>query len=176
MPKKRIKRRRRRTTLSAGPTRKRRRSYRKKGLMGDMFTPATARGGARAVVNGAMGGGIATVLDRLLGDKVNPFWRVAAPFVTGFVAAAVFKQPEVGAGIAAVGTKVLMQEAGMADNDNMYLQDHNYANSIKQLPTALDPNGQPMNEGEEMYLQDSQYQVGVAPDFSNPTGAANVQG
>lgn len=172
MPKK-ITKKRRRRSLVAKSTR-RRRSHRKKGMLGDMFTPAIARGAARAVVNGAVGGGIATVMERLLYGKVNPFWRVAAPFASGFLAAAVFKQPEVAAGIAAVGTKVLMQEAGMAENDNMYLQDHPYANDVKQLPPVLDVDGQPLSQDDEMYLQDGDYQVGYAPEFGSPTRPVTV--
>lgn len=170
--------RRRRRSLTVKPT-SRRRSRRKKGMLGDMFTPAVARGAARSVINGAVGGGIASVLERLLAGRLNPLGRVAAPFVLGFAAAAIFKQPEVAAGITAVGANQLMKEAGLAE-DNMYLQDNNYASKVKQLPAALDSYGNPLGEdemylqeGEEMYLQQG-YEVGYAPDFASPTVPVTV--
>lgn len=173
MPKRKMTRRRRKRTVSVNqlvsvkPTR-RRRGTRKKGLLGDMVTPATARGAIIAVGNGALGGAAAAILRRVTAGKLPPFWNVAAPFIAGYAAAAFFKMPQVGAGMAAVAANQLMKDVGMGENANMYLQDHNYADQIKQLPAALDVNGQPMGENE-MYLQDDNYQVGYAPDFASPT-------
>lgn len=171
------KRRRRRVAVNQMVTVKparRRRGTRKRGLLGDMMTPAVAQAAGRATINGAVGGGMAAVLERMLAGRLNPFWRIAAPFVAGYAAAAIFKQPEVGAGMAAVGAHQLMKEAGMAENNDMYLQDNNYANQVKQLPVALDVNGQPMAENDDMYLQE-EYGVGYAPDFASPTVPATVE-
>ena len=185
MPKRKTTRRKRRRVavnkmVSVKPDR-RRRATRKKGFLGDMVNPAIARGAMKATVSGAMGGIGAALLERMLANKVPAFWRVALPFVGGYVVAAFFKMPETGAGFAAVGANQLLKEAGMADNNNMDLQDHNYANKIKQLPPALDSYGQPMGENEmylqddnEMYLQDDNYQVGYAPDFASPTVPVTV--
>ncbi len=170
MPAKAKKRRRRRVAVnqmvSVKPVRRRRQS-RKKGFLGDMVTPAVAQGAFKATVNGAMGGIGAAVLNRLTAGKLPPFWKVAAPFIAGYASAAFLKMPQVGAGFAAVAANQLMKDIGLGENENMYLQDNNYANQIKQLPAALDSYGQPMGENE-MYLQDN-YQVGVAPDFASPT-------
>ena len=183
MPKHKTTRRRRRTVaVSVKPTRRRRR-MRKKGFLGDMVNPATARGAVRAVGNGALGGAAAAILRRVTAGKLPPFWDVAAPFIAGYAAAAFFKMPQVGAGLAAVAANQLMGEIGLGEK-NMYLQDHNYANNMKQLPAALDAYGQPMGENEmylqqdeEMYLQDndSDYQVGYAPDFASPTVPTTVE-
>jgi len=186
MPRKKGTRTRRRRTVSVNqlvsvkPTR-RRRGTRKKGFLNDIVTPATTKGGLRAVGNGALGGALASVLERVMAGRLNPFWRIATPFAAGFAAAAFFKAPQIGAGIAAVGANQLMKEVGLADNDGMYLQDHDYANQIKQLPAALDGSGQPMGEDEmgyeeeEMGLQDADYQVGYAPSFGSPTVPVTVQ-
>jgi len=179
-------RKRRRRTVSVKPTR-RRRSTRKKGFLNDMVTPATAKGAIRAVANGMAGGAGAAVLKRLT-DPLNlpTFWNIATPFIAGYAAAAFLKMPQVGAGFAAVAANRLMANIGLGDN-NMYLQDHNYADQIKQLPPALDVNGQPMGDDEgnmylqdnagNMYLQDNQgntYQVPYAPDFGSPTRPVTV--
>lgn len=176
--KKKTRTRRRRTVsvnqlVSVKPTR-RRRGTRKKGFMSDMVNPAIARGAMKSSVNGAIGGIGASLLQKMVGSKIPPFWRVALPFVAGYTVAAFFKMPEIGAGFSAVGAHQLLKDAGMADNNDMYLQDHNYANEIKQLPAALDSSGQPMGDNE-MYLQDEEmylqqdYQVGYAPEFGSPT-------
>lgn len=179
MPKRKTVRKRRRRTVSVNqmvavkPV-KRRRGTRKRGLLGDMVNPATAKGAIRAVGLGALGGAAASLLERAMGGlQLNPFWRVATPFVAGYAAAAFFKAPHIGGGIAAVATNTLMKTVGLADNNDMYLQDHNYANDIKQLPAALDTYGQAMSE-DEMYLQDDDYQVGYAPDFASPTVPVTV--
>ncbi|MCH7850935.1 MAG: hypothetical protein IH845_04805 [Nanoarchaeota archaeon] len=145
-----------------------------------MVTPATARGAFIATANGALGGAAAAILRRVTAGKLPPFWDVAAPFIAGYAAAAFLKMPQVGAGLAAVAANQLMKDVGLGDN-NMDLQDHNYANNLKQLPAALDGYGQPMSENEmylqqnpEMYLQESEYQVGYAPDFASPTVPVTV--
>jgi len=179
MPKRKTTRKRRRRTVSVNqlvsvkPTR-RRRGTRKKGFLGDMVNPATARGAFQAVANGALGGAGAALLRRVTAGKLPPFWDVAAPFIAGYAAAAFLKMPQVGAGFAAVAANQLMRDIGLGENDNMYLQDHNYANNMKQLPAALDSYGQAMGE-DEMYLQDDDYQVGYAPDFASPTVPVTVQ-
>lgn len=176
MPKKTTKRRRRRVAVnqmvSVKPVR-RRRSTRKRGFLADMVTPAETKGAFRALAGGVGGGVAAALLRRITAGRLNPIWGVAAPFVGGFVAAAFLKSPNMGAGLAAVGTSQLMQELGLGDNGNMDLQDHGYANQIKQLPAALDVNGQPMAENDEMYLQEG-YQVGYAPEFGSPTVPVTV--
>ena len=178
MPKRKTTRKRRRTVavnqlVSVKPTR-RRRGTRKKGFLSDMVTPATARGAVIAVGNGALGGAAAAILRRVTAGKLPPFWNVAAPFIAGYAAAAFFKMPQVGAGMAAVAANQLMRDVGLGEKDDMYLQDHNYANNMQQLPAVLDSYGQPMSE-DEMYLQQGgQYQVGYAPDFASPTVPVTV--
>lgn len=150
---------------------KRRRSTRKKGFLGDMVTPAETKGAFKAIAGGVGGGIAAALLRRITAGKLNPIWGVAAPFVGGFVAAAFLKSPNMGAGLAAVGTSQLMQELGLGDN--MDLQDNNYAQDVKQLPAVLDSSGQPMGENDDMDLQEG-YQVGYAPEFGSPTVPVTV--
>lgn len=177
MPKKKVTRKRRRRTVSVNqlvsvkPTR-RRRGTRKKGFLSDMVTPAETKGAFRALAGGVGGGIAAALLRRITAGKLNPIWGVLTPFVGGFVAATVLKSPNIGAGLAAVGASQLMQELGLGEKDDMYLQDNNYAQDIKQLPAALDVNGQPMGE-DEMDLQDG-YQVDYAPEFGSPTVPVTV--
>ena len=153
--------------------RKRNMTVKKKGFMSDLFTPAAAKGAVRIIANAALGGGIAVVADEILVNelKINekgvPIWLLA---ISG--ATAMMGKPNIAAGIAGYSVGVLAKrfwkrkttETTMQD-DMLYLQDNAYVNNLEALPLVLDSNGVAMAENN-MYLQEDDYQVGYAPDFS----------
>lgn len=132
--------RRRRTTVKATT---RRRTTRKKGLLSEMFSPAMATGAAKTLLSGAVGGLGAGLLGKLLPASTSTEMRAAYTLGAGFVTSTVFKLPNVGAGMAAVGVSELMKSKGLLSEDN-----YQYADAVESLPMVL-------NENEAMYLQES---------------------
>ena len=151
----------------------------KKGLMGDFFTPAAAQGAAKTIGMAALGGGIAVVADDLLisefkiSENASPVWLgIAAGLV------AVMGYPITASGIAGVaGAKLIKRvmkrrTTTTMEDDMLYLQDNVYVNDIEALPLVLDVNGESMEDNNmnlqdhnNMYLQDDNYDVGYFPSF-----------
>jgi hypothetical protein len=152
---------RRRTTTAAKP-RRRRRTARKKSMLSELFNPKMAQAGGKAILSGAVGGAGGAFIEKLMKDADNNK-KLITMGAASFVTATVFKMPNVGAGMAGVAIYKAMEGAGMlAEDDNMYLQQNNYANPIERLPMVLNENNDAMylQEDDNMYLQESIYGVG----------------
>lgn len=133
--------RRRRSTAKAAPMR-RRRSTRKKGLLSEMFNPIQAQGAAKVLLSGAVGGLGAGLLNKVLPAATTTEMRAVYTLGAGFITSTVFKLPNVGAGMAAVGVKELLSAKGLL------AEGANYASDLDSLPMVL-------NENQAMYLQES---------------------
>lgn len=162
--------RRRRTSTALTTTRRtrsvKRRSTRRKGLAADFFTPAAAKEAGMIVVEGAAGGVGAHFLGKLLPTTLSAQYRGLLTIGAGFVTAAMFKRPILGAGMAAVGTLNLLKEVNFLADDNLA----EWSSGMESLPMVL-------NEGEayalsEMYPLNedfesagTDYEVGYYPEF-----------
>ncbi len=141
-----------------------------KGMLSELWNPKMAEAGGRALFSGAVGGASVGLVDKFMVNQ-TPIVRNVTKIALSFVAATVLKMPNVGAGMAGATINNAMQESGMLADNGMYLQDHNYATPIEQLPMVLNEDGTEMylQEGdEEMYLEedeDGTYGVGYFPDF-----------
>jgi hypothetical protein len=147
--------RRRRSVAKAAP-RRRRRSTSKKGLLSEMFNPAMASGAAKTLLSGAVGGLGAGLLGKVLPATTGVEMRAGYTLAAGFITSTVFKLPNVGAGMAAVAVKELLTAKGLL------AEGANYADSIDSLPMVL-------NEGEAMYLQESN-DMYLAEDYGYNVG------
>jgi hypothetical protein len=145
---------RRRRTTAKTPVRRRR--VAKKGLLSEMFNPAMASGAAKTLLSGAVGGLGAGLLGKVLPATTGVEMRAGYTLAAGFIAATVFKLPNVGAGMAAVGVKELLGAKGLL------AEGANYADPINNLPMVL-------NEGEAMYLQENN-EMFLAEDFGYGVG------
>ena len=132
--------RRRRTATKAAP--RRRRSTSKKGLLSEMFNPAQAQGAAKVLLSGAVGGLGAGLLQKVLPATTSVEMRAVYTLGAGFVTSTAFKLPQVGAGMAAVAVRDLLNAKGLL------AEGANYADPMDSLPMVL-------NEGEAMYLQEN---------------------
>lgn len=150
--------RRRRSVAKAAP--RRRRTIRKKGLLSEMFNPAMASGAAKTLLSGAVGGLGAGLLQKVLPATTSVEMRAAYTLGAGFFASTIFKLPNVGAGMAAVGVRDLLTAKGLL------AEGANYADDMDTLPMVLNE-GQAMylNEGNGMYLaeNDLSYDLGYYP-------------
>ena len=162
--------RRRRTTTALSTTRRtrsvKRRATRRKGLAADFFTPAAAKEAGMIVVEGAAGGVGAHFLGKLLPTTLSAQYRGLLTIGAGFVTAAMFKRPILGAGMAAVRTINLLKEVNFLADDNLA----EWSSGMESLPMVL-------NEGEayalsEMYPLNedfesagTDYEVGYYPEF-----------
>lgn len=147
--------RRRRTTTKA--TTQRRRTTRKKGLLSEMFSPAMATGAAKTLLSGAVGGLGAGLLGKLLPASTSTEMRAAYTLGAGFVTSTVFKLPNVGAGMAAIGVSELMKAKGLLS------ENYQYANAVESLPMVL-------NESDAMYLQENSDMYLAENDYSYNVG------
>jgi len=145
---------------------------RRRTTLSQMINPMQANAGFRAAGNGALGGGLAALIEKILKpempDQQKALWLAAV----GFGIATLARAPYIGAGVAAVAGYKLMSEVGLAQNAL-------YADPLEQLPMMLDAAGQPMALAEDetgglyleennMYLEENDaldYQVPYAPDF-----------
>ena len=162
--------RRRRTTTALSTTRRtrsvKRRATRRKGLAADFFTPAAAKEAGMIVVEGAAGGVGAHFLGKLLPTTLSAQYRGLLTIGAGFVTAAMFKRPILGAGMAAVGTINLLKEVNFLADDNLA----EWSSGMESLPMVL-------NEGEAYALSEmyplsedfesagTDYEVGYYPEF-----------
>ena len=147
--------RRRRTTTKA--TTRRRRTTRKKGLLSEMFNPAMATGAAKTLLSGAVGGLGAGLLGKLLPASTSTEMRAAYTLGAGFVTSTVFKLPNVGAGMAAIGVSELMKAKGLLS------ENYQYADAVENLPMVL-------NESDAMYLQENSDMYLAENDYSYNVG------
>lgn len=148
--------RRRRTTAKAAPMR-RRRTTRKKGLLSELFNPIQAQGAAKVLLSGAVGGLGAGLLNKIVPATTSTEMRAVYTLGAGFISATVFKLPNVGAGMAAVGVRDLMSAKGLL------AESANYASDLDSLPMVL-------NENEAMYLQESSDMYLAENDYSYNVG------
>jgi len=148
--------RRRRTTAKAAP--RRRRSTRSKGLLSEMIKPAQVQGAAKTLLSGAVGGLGAGLLNKVLPASTSVEMRAAYTLGAGFVTSTVFKLPNVGAGMAAVAVKELLNAKGLLAEDSV-----NYASDLDSLPMVL-------NEGEALYLQEGGMYLAEDMDYSYDVG------
>jgi len=148
--------RRRRTTAKAAPMR-RRRTTRKKALLSELFNPIQAQGAAKVLLSGAVGGLGAGLLNKVLPATTSTEMRAVYTLGAGFISATVFKLPNVGAGMAAVGVRDLLTTKGLLSEDT------NFASDLDSLPMVL-------NENEAMYLQESSDMYLAENDYSYNVG------
>jgi len=146
--------RRRRTTAKAAP--RRRRTTRSKGLLSEMIKPAQVQGAAKTLLSGAVGGLGAGLLNKVLPATTSVEMRAAYTLGAGFVTSTVFKLPNVGAGMAAVAVKELLNAKGLL------AEGASYADPMDSLPMVL-------NENEAMYLQESN-DMFLAEDYGYGVG------
>jgi len=161
---------RRRTTrrvATSAPVRRRRRVTRKKSMLSELFNPAMAQAGGKAVISGAVGGASAGLLDKFLGTTMTPNKKAFITLGAGFLSATILKMPNLGAGMAGVAAYNLFNNSGML-SENYDFEQYAYADEIESLPMVLNENGDPLalSENEmylsenEMYLSEDIYGVG----------------
>lgn len=174
-PRKKTTARKRTRTLSAAPKRRRtvkRVGRRKKGMLSELFNPAMAKGGATAVLSGAIGGAGYGLLTKVL-PELTTAKKIGFAAVGSFVTATVLQKPNLAAGIMGGAVFHTMQTQGMLAEKNM--QAYKYANSVKALPMVLDENGSELylSQDDNMFLSENimdlaeatDYQVQLAPPF-----------
>lgn len=167
---------RRRTTRAAAPARRRtRRVSRKRGMLSEIFDAKSAQAGAMITLEGAAGGVGAHFLGKILPAGLTAQNKALIQLGAGFVTATLLKRPNLGAGMAAIGTVDLLRGVGFLAEDNTA----NWASGMDSLPMVLNENGDPMylSEGEDMYLSEdyylsedfesagTNYEVGYYPEF-----------
>jgi len=158
--------------------RKRKSTMKKKGLMGDILTPAAAQGALKTSVKAGIGGSLAVLAEQMLTkDFAVKENRIPLAIIIGGTVASAMGNPSVGNGAVGYGFGLLFKklitkkETTTMQDDMLYLQDNAYVNNIQNLPAALDSSGVPMaDENNNMYLQDDGYQVPYAPDFGAAMG------
>lgn len=179
------------TLARRGSTAPRKRVYRKpsrrRSGLAELVGNLEAKQAARHMGNGALGGGAAFVMDRLLPKKMRPRMKLLWTALVGFGIATVGRAPVVGASMVGVATYKALSEIGLLGENN-----NNYADPLEQLPMVLDSSGQSMvlsddetgglyldengnqmyldENGDPMYLDESDYQVAYAPDFGSGAG------
>lgn len=133
---------RRRTTRAAAPAKRRtRRVARKRSMLSEFFDPKSAQAAAMVTIEGAAGGVGAHFLGKILPANLSAQNKGIITVGAGFVTAAMFKRPTLGAGMAAVGAVDLLRGVGfLAENDS-----YNWASGMDSLPMVL-------NEGEAYAL------------------------
>jgi hypothetical protein len=148
--------RRRRTVAKAAP---RRRRTVKKGLLSELTSPAQVQGAAKTLLSGAVGGLGAGLLNKILPATTSVEMRAAYTLGAGFLTSTVFKLPNVGAGMAAVGVSNLLSAKGLL------AEGANYADSMESLPMVLNENeAMFLQENSDMFLaEDYGYNVGYYP-------------
>lgn len=169
---------RRRSTRAAVPARRRtRRVSRKRGMLSEIFDAKSAQAGAMITLEGAAGGVGAHFLGKILPAGLSAQNKALIQLGAGFVTATVLKRPNLGAGMAAIGTVDLLRGVGfLADETSA-----DYASGMDSLPMVLNEDGSPLylSEGDNMYLSEdyylsegeysesagSDYEVGYYPEF-----------
>lgn len=170
---------RRRSPRAAAPARRRtRRVSRKRGMLSEIFDAKSAQAGAMITLEGAAGGVGAHFLGKILPAGLSAQNKALIQLGAGFVTATVLKRPNLGAGMAAIGTVDLLRGVGFLADDSSA----DYASGMDSLPMVLNENGDPLflSEGSDMYLSEdyflsegdeysesagSDYEVGYYPEF-----------
>ena len=134
--------RRRRRTTAVAPKRRTRRVSRKRSMLSEFFDPKSAQAGAMIALEGAAGGVGAHFLGKILPGTISPQYKAVIQMGAGFATATMFKRPNLGAGMAAVGAVDLLRGIGFLAEDDNTAQ---WAQGMDSLPMVL-------NEGEAMYL------------------------
>jgi len=150
--------------------RKRKYSRRRKG-MSELVTAVQANQGVRAGGLGLLGGGLASLAEKIFPTTMPENTKIMWLAVGAFGAATLGRAPYIAAGVAGVAGYKLMTEVGLSE--------HSYVDPIERLPAVLDADGNPMTlsedpqtgniyleEGHELYLDENGYQVEYAPDFA----------
>jgi hypothetical protein len=156
----------RRRTKKTPMRTKRRVTRRKKGMLAELFNPAMAQAGGRAVLSGAIGGASAGVLNKLLPDSLDAKTKAFYTIGAGFITATVMKLPNVGSGMAGVGLYNLLSNGGFLAEDSNY----NYAEPIEQLPMVLNENGAMYLQENPMYLQENGFYLSENDNLSYDVG------
>lgn len=158
----------RRKTVVA-KSRKYKKSSRRRTTLSQMINPMQTNAGIRAAGSGAIGGGLAALVEKMLKPDMPENRKALWIAGLGFAVAAVGNAPYTGAGMAAVAAYKMMSELGLSQQG--------YADPIEQLPMMLDAAGNPMALSEDetgglyleennMYLEEGlDYQVPYAPNF-----------
>jgi len=164
----------RKTTKAAT---KRRKYTRRRGGLSELVTATQAQSGVKAAGLGALGGGLASLTEKVLKPEMPENQKILWLGVGAFGLATLGRAPYMAAGVAGVCGYKLMSEAGLSEGHT------NYVDPIEQLPAVLDANGQPMRlaedprtggiyleEDDNLYLDEEgneiDYQVDYAPAFS----------
>ena len=145
---------RRKTTLSkrTSAARPRRRVTRKKGMLSELFNPAMAQAGGKAIVSGALGGVGAGLLNKFFPEDTDPKMKGAYTIAAGFLTATLLKLPNVGSGMAGVGMYNLMSQSGfLSEGETSEVE---YADEIEALPVVLDEDMTAYLQEDGMYLQE----------------------
>lgn len=148
----------RKVTRAKGSARKtsmkRRRSTRKKSMLSEFFTPAAAQGGFKTVLSGAVGAVAGAALNKMTPNQSDTT-RAAIKMVGGYLFATLGKMPNVGAGLAAVGTYELITSSGFLAEG---MKGANYADSLDKLPAYLqEPSPMYLSEDSPMYLSENDF-------------------
>lgn len=155
---------------------RRRRTTRRKGGLSEFFNPGQAAEAAKVVVEGAAGGVGAHFLNKVLPSTINPAQKAVITVGAGFITAAMFKRPILGAGMAAIGVMNLLTETKLLaeDTNGEFTSDE-----LDNLPMVLNENTMyALSEGNGMYLSEdylqedtefespgTDYEVGYYPEF-----------
>lgn len=160
-------RRRRRTTAAAPARRRTRRVSRKRGMLSEIFDAKSAQAGAMITLEGAAGGVGAHFLGKILPAGLSAQNKALIQLGAGFVTATVLKRPNLGAGMAAIGTVDLLRGVGFLAEDNSA----EWAQGMDSLPMVL-------NEGEAMYLSENgdmylseNYYLSEGDEYSESAGS-----
>jgi len=158
---------------STTPVSRKRKYTRRKSGLSELFTPEQSRGAARAAGLGALGGGLASLAEKVMKPTTPEPTKIIYLALGAFGLATVGKAPYMAAGVAGVVGYKVMSEAGLSEGET------DYADPIQKLPAVLDASGQPMQLSEDAetgniyleaddndYLQEEGYQVQYAPDFA----------
>jgi hypothetical protein len=138
-------------------------------MLSEFFDPKSAQAAAMVSIEGAAGGVGAHFLTKILPANLSAQNKGIITIGAGFITTAMFKRPNLGAGMAAVGAVDLLRGVGFLAEGNEY----NYANGMDSLPMVL-------NEGEVYALSEGfdlaeggfdlaegefDYEVGYFPEF-----------
>ena len=132
-----------------------------------MISSVQANQGMRAGGLGALGGGLASLAEKVLKPDMPENEKILWLGLGAFGLATIGKAPYMASGVAGVVGYKIMSEAGLSEGE------YEYADPIEQLPEVLDESGQPMTLSEDetgnIYLEEADpdsYQVEYAPDFA----------
>jgi hypothetical protein len=139
----------RKTAISVRSRKKRgvKRRTKKRGMLSELFTPATAMVAGKQIGGGAIGGLLAHFLNKATPNQ-TPLQKAMFSFGGAFLLASVLRQPAMGAGMAGAGTYELLQSGTlMAENGNA-----NFAEPIEALPMFLSEDNKALllSQGEQM--------------------------